>query len=97
VPLHSDAVQASGTLSLKVDELGVDLNVVGRHKSTGPRALVAYRAVKVCRSSPGHRRQPGGKRRAGTEELPTSSACSGVGTVAAERAAAGRLSALRDI
>ena len=71
VPLHSDAVQASGTLSLKVDELGVDLLSLGAHKFYGPKGiglLYVRRGVPVLPQVTGGSQE--GTRRAGTENVP---------------------------
>lgn len=71
VPLHSDAVQASTTLSLDVDQLGVDLMSLGAHKFYGPKGiglLYVRRGVPLLPAITGGSQE--GKKRAGTENLP---------------------------
>jgi cysteine desulfurase len=71
IPLHTDAVQAGGQLSLKANELGVDLLSLSAHKFYGPKGVgVLY----VRQGTPMLWQQQGGsqerKRRAGTENIP---------------------------
>ncbi|HEX5499933.1 MAG TPA: cysteine desulfurase family protein, partial [Thermomicrobiales bacterium] len=71
VPLHTDAVQAAGLLSLRVDDLGVDLLSLSAHKFYGPKGVgVLY----VRRGTPIEYQQLGGGqesgRRGGTENVP---------------------------
>ncbi len=71
VPFHSDAVQASGTLSLNVDALGVDLLSLGGHKLYGPKGiglLYVRRGVPLLPQITGGSQE--GKRRASTENVP---------------------------
>lgn len=71
VPLHSDAVQAAGTLALKVDDLGVDLLSLGAHKFYGPKGvglLYVRRGVPLLAQITGGSQE--GKKRAGTENVP---------------------------
>lgn len=71
VPLHTDAVQAAGQLSLNVDALGVDLLSISSHKFYGPKGVGA---LYVRKGTPfvstltggGHE----GGRRAGTQNVP---------------------------
>ncbi|HNS01886.1 MAG TPA: cysteine desulfurase family protein [Anaerolineae bacterium] len=99
VPFHSDAVQASGALSLQVDELGVDLLSLGAHKFYGPKGvglLYVRRGVPLWPQITGGSQE--GKRRASTENVPYIVALATALVLAqAERAAeAARLAALRD-
>ena len=71
VPFHSDAVQASGTLSLRVDDFGVDLLSLGAHKFYGPKGaglLYVRRGVSLLPQITGGSQE--GKRRASTENVP---------------------------
>jgi cysteine desulfurase len=99
VPLHSDAVQASGTLSLRVDELGVDLLSLGAHKFYGPKGvglLYVRRGAPLLPQITGGSQE--GKRRASTENVPyIVGLATALALSQAERQAeAGRLMALRD-
>lgn len=99
VPLHSDAVQASGTLPLRVDDLGVDLLSLGAHKFYGPKGvglLYVRRGVSLLPQITGGSQE--GKRRASTEDVP---AIVGMATALVlaqqeRRAEAARLTRLRD-
>lgn len=71
VPFHSDAVQASGTLGLNVDDLGVDLLSLGAHKFYGPKGiglLYVRRGIPLQAQITGGSQE--GKKRAGTENVP---------------------------
>lgn len=70
VPFHCDAVQASPTLSLRVDELGVDLMTLAAHKFYGPKGiglLYVRRGVPLMPQITGGSQE--NKRRAGTENV----------------------------
>lgn len=70
IPLHTDAVQGANSLSLSVDELGVDLLSLSSHKFGGPKGA----GILYLRSgTPYLPQQSGGgqerQRRAGTENV----------------------------
>ena len=70
IPLHTDAVQAGGSLSLDVKALNVDLMSLSAHKFYGPKGvgiLYARRGVPLLpmQTGGGHER----RRRAGTENV----------------------------
>jgi cysteine desulfurase len=71
IPLHTDAVQAAGFLSLEVDELGVDLLSLSAHKFYGPKGIGL---LYVRSGTPIDYQQLGGGqeqgRRGGTENVP---------------------------
>jgi cysteine desulfurase len=71
IPLHTDAVQAAGTLALSVDALGVDLLSLSSHKFYGPKGVGL---LYVRRDTPLDFQQKGGGqeqgRRGGTENVP---------------------------
>jgi cysteine desulfurase len=70
VPLHTDAVQAAGSLMLNVDALNVDLLTLAAHKFYGPKGVGA---LYVRRGTPLLPQINGGgqerRRRAGTENV----------------------------
>jgi cysteine desulfurase len=70
VPLHTDAVQAAGSLTLNVDALNVDLLTLAAHKFYGPKGVGA---LYVRRGTPLLPQINGGgqerRRRAGTENV----------------------------
>jgi cysteine desulfurase len=71
VPLHTDAVQAAGSLSLNVDDLGVDLLSISAHKSYGPKGvgfLYVRRGTQLDFQLKGGGQEQG--RRGGTENVP---------------------------
>lgn len=71
IPFHTDAVQAGGTLDLKVDYLKVDLLSLSAHKFYGPKGIGLLYLRKGTRIKP---QQIGGSqemnRRASTENVP---------------------------
>lgn len=71
IPLHTDAVQAAGFLSLDVDDLGVDLLSLSAHKFYGPKGIGL---LYVRSGTPIDYQQLGGGqeqgRRGGTENVP---------------------------
>ena len=71
VPFHTDAVQAAGSLSLNVDELGADLLSLSAHKFYGPKGiglLYVRRGTQVAWTQRGGGQEAG--RRGGTENVP---------------------------
>lgn len=70
IPVHTDAIQAPGSLPLNIDDLGVDLLSLSGHKFGGPKGTgVLY----IRRATPYVSQQTGGgqerQRRAGTENV----------------------------
>jgi len=71
IPLHTDAVQAAGTLSVNVDALGVDLLSLSAHKFYGPKGvglLYVRRRTTIDFQQKGGGQEQG--RRGGTENVP---------------------------
>jgi len=70
VPVHTDAVQAAGALSLDVDALGVELLSIAGHKLYAPKgigALYARRGIRLLPQIRGGGQERG--RRSGTENV----------------------------
>jgi cysteine desulfurase len=70
VPVHTDAVQAAGHLSLDVEDLGVDLMSIAAHKFYGPKgvgALYIRRGTRLVPQTQGGGQERG--RRSGTENV----------------------------
>lgn len=70
VPVHTDAVQAAGHLSLDVEQVGVDLMSIAAHKFYGPKGVGALYVRGGTRLVP--QTQGGGQergRRSGTENV----------------------------
>lgn len=71
IPVHTDAVQAAGSLALDVDELGVDLLSLSAHKVYGPKgvgALYVRQGTVIDFQQVGGGQEQG--RRGGTENVP---------------------------
>jgi cysteine desulfurase len=71
IALHTDAVQAAGTLALSVDVLGVDLLSLSAHKFYGPKGvglLYVRRGTAIEFQQRGGGQEQG--RRGGTENVP---------------------------
>ena len=71
IPFHTDAVQAATSLSLDVDELGVDLLSLSGHKFSGPKGtgvLYLRRGVPFLEQASGGGQER--QRRSGTENVP---------------------------
>jgi len=70
IPMHTDAVQAAGSLPLNVDDLGVDLLSLSAHKFYGPKGVGL---LYVRKGTPIRFQQDGGGqesgRRGGTENV----------------------------
>jgi cysteine desulfurase len=70
VPVHTDAVQAAGALSLDVDDLGVDLLSIAGHKLYAPKGvgmLYVRRGTRLLPQIRGGGQERG--RRSGTENV----------------------------
>ncbi len=70
VPVHTDAVQAAGHLSVDVEDLGVDLMSIAAHKFYGPKgvgALYIRRGTRLLPQTQGGGQERG--RRSGTENV----------------------------
>jgi cysteine desulfurase len=70
VPVHTDAVQAAGALSLDVAQLNVDLLSIAAHKFYGPKgvgALYIKRGTRLLPQTQGGGQERG--RRSGTENV----------------------------
>ncbi len=70
VPVHTDAVQAAGTLSLDVDDFHVDLLSLSAHKFYGPKGvglLYVRRGTQIDFQQEGGAQEQG--RRGGTENV----------------------------
>jgi cysteine desulfurase len=81
LPIHSDAIQAAGKVSIDVRELGVDLLSISAHKFHGPKGIGALYVREGLRFSPllhGGGQESG--RRSGTENT---AAIVGMGAAAA--------------
>ena len=71
IPVHTDAVQAAGMLSLDVDDLGVDLLSLSAHKFYGPKGvglLYVRTGTAIEFQQAGGGQEQG--RRGGTENVP---------------------------
>lgn len=71
IPLHTDAVQAAGTLPLDVDALGADLLSLSAHKFYGPKGvglLYVRKGTPIVFQQDGGGQESG--RRGGTENVP---------------------------
>ena len=99
VPVHTDAVQAAGSLDLNVDRLGVDLLSLSGHKVYAPKGVGVLYIRRDTRLVPLiHGGSQEGGRRAGTQNVAGIVGC-GVALELVEQhrvATCARLTALRD-
>ena len=71
ITIHTDAVQAAGSLPLRIDDLGVDLLSLSAHKFYGPKGvglLYVRRGTTIDFQQAGGSQEQG--RRGGTENVP---------------------------
>ena len=100
LPVHSDAVQAAGKISLDVRELGVDMLSISAHKFHGPKGVGALYLRSGLKFEPLIRGggQEGG-RRSGTENTAGIVGMGAAASHAGQRSAAGAgtaMAAVRD-
>lgn len=71
IPFHTDAVQAIGSMPIKVNELGVDAVSLSAHKNYGPKGVgILYLRQTLKPFSLIHGGGQENKKRAGTENVP---------------------------
>lgn len=71
VAIHTDAVQAAGTMNMDVNDLGVDMLSMSSHKMYGPKGVGALYVKKGIKIHPLiHGGSQERNRRAGTENVP---------------------------
>ncbi|HUF17034.1 MAG TPA: cysteine desulfurase family protein [Thermoanaerobaculia bacterium] len=97
IPVHCDAVQAGGRVSLNADDLGVDMLALSAHKMHGPKgigALFVRTGARLERHMSGGAQER--RRRAGTENVPLAAGFGAAADLAGGAFDMSSVAALRD-